>query len=352
MRGNRPEELPDDFWIPIPLETNNITAYSPFLIPQDHLGSPFLFYSMAAFMFVLWVAGVTVNALTIACTVQYKKLRSHLNYILVNLAFANLLVASVGTFTCFVCFAFRYMILGPLGCKLEGFTAALGGMVSLWSLTMIAFERWLVICKPLGNFAFRPSHAIVCCVLTWVLGLAASAPPLFGWSRYIPEGFQCACGPDWYTTDNKFNNESFVMYLIGFHFSVPLTTMIFCYSQLLFMLKMAVKAQAESASTQKAEKEVTRMVIIMLLGFLVCYLPYFSFAIWVMNNRGQPFDLRLVTIPSAFSKASTVYNPIIYIFLNKQFRACLKKMLGMGGAEDEESSSASTATEVSKVEPA
>lgn len=60
------------------------------------------------------------------------------------------------------------------------------------------------------------------------------------------------------------------------------------------------------------------MVIVMVLGFLVCYLPYASFALWVVNNRGQPFDLRLATIPSCFSKASTVYNPVIYVLFNKQ----------------------------------
>lgn len=83
----------------------------------------------------------------------------------------------------------------------------------------------------------------------------------------------------------------------------------------------AAKAQAESVSTQKAEKEVTRMVIVMVLGFLVCYLPYAFFALWVVNNRGQPFDLRLATIPSCVTKASTVYNPVIYILLNKQVRS-------------------------------
>nr|AAY26050.1 short wavelength sensitive 2b [Ophthalmotilapia ventralis] len=351
MRGNRPTEFPDDFWIPIPLDTNNITAFSPYLVPQDHLGSPMIFYSMSAFMFFLWVAGTIINVLTIACTLQYKKLRSHLNYILVNLAVANLLVASTGSFTCFICFAFKYMFPGPIACKVEGFTATLGGMVSLWSLAVVAFERWLVVCKPLGNFAFRSSHAIACCGLTWVCGLSAALPPLFGWSRYIPEGMQCSCGPDWYTTGNKFNNETYVMFLFCFCFAVPFSTIVFCYSQLLFMLKAAVKAQAESASTQKAEKEVTRMVVIMVLGFLVCYMPYASFAVWVVNNRGQPFDLRLATIPSCFSKASTVYNPIIYILLNKQFRSCLRQMLGMGGGDDEESSSQST-TEVSKVAPA
>ncbi|XP_008291691.1 opsin-1, short-wave-sensitive 2 [Stegastes partitus] len=350
MKFRQSTELPEDFWIPIALNTNNITAFSPYLVPQDHLGSLGLFYAMSAFMFFLFVAGTAINVLTIACTVQYKKLRSHLNYILVNLAVANLLVSSVGSFTCFYCFAFRYMILGPLGCKIEGFTATIGGMVSLWSLAVIAVERWLVVCKPLGNFSFQANHALGLCALTWVFALCAAVPPLVGWSRYIPEGMQCSCGPDWYTTDNKFNNESFVLFLFCFCFSVPFTTIVFCYSQLLFMVKSAAKAQADSVSTQKAEREVTKMVIVMVLGFLVCYLPYASFALWVVNNRGQRFDLRLATIPSCLSKASTVYNPVIYILLNKQFRSCMWKMLGISSGADEESSSQST-TEVSKVEP-
>jgi len=130
MRSMKPSyaiELPEDFWSPVPLDTNNMTAFSPFLVPQDHLGSTGVFYAMSAFMFFLFVAGSSINVLTIACTVQYKKLRSHLNYILVNLAVANLLVSATGSLTCFVCFGVRYMVLGPLACKIEGFTATLGG---------------------------------------------------------------------------------------------------------------------------------------------------------------------------------------------------------------------------------
>uniref|UniRef100_A0A672Z1K4 Opsin 1 (cone pigments), short-wave-sensitive 2 n=1 Tax=Sphaeramia orbicularis TaxID=375764 RepID=A0A672Z1K4_9TELE len=337
MKHSRVMELPEDFWIPVQLDTDNITSLSPFLVPQDHLSSSGIFYAMSIYMFFIFTVGTFINALTVACTIQYKKLRSHLNYILVNLAFSNLLVS--------------YFIFGPMVCKIEGFLVTLGGMVSLWSLAVIAFERWLVICKPLGNFIFKPDHALGCCVCTWIIALIASAPPLCGWSRYIPEGLQCSCGPDWYTTNNKYNNESYVMFLFCFCFAVPLST-IFCSSVLLWFLQQAARAQAESASTQKAEKEVTRMVVVMVLGFLVCWLPYASFALWIVNNRGQSFDLRFATIPSVFSKSSAVYNPVIYILLNKQFRSCMKKMLGMSGGDDDESSASQSVTEVSKVGPA
>ncbi|XP_028853643.1 opsin-1, short-wave-sensitive 2 [Denticeps clupeoides] len=347
-------EFHEDFHIPIPLDTNNITALSPFLVPQDHLGDTGLFYFMGAYMILLTIVGTAINGLTIVCTIQYKKLRSHLNYILVNLAVANLLVTSFGSSICGISFFYKYFIFGPLGCKMEGFTASVGGMVSLWSLAVVAVERYLVICKPVGNFSFKSHHALFGCAITWVFAMVAAVPPLVGWSRYIPEGFQCSCSPDWYTTGNKYNNETYTMFLFCFCFGVPFTTIVFCYGQLLFTMKAAAKAQADSASTQKAEREVTKMVIVMVLGFMVCWFPYAGFALWIISNRGQAFDLRLATIPSVLSKSSTVYNPVIYILMNKQFRSCMMQLVFCGKSPfgDDEESSTSQVTQVSSVGPA
>ncbi|XP_043935953.1 blue-sensitive opsin-like [Protopterus annectens] len=346
------EVLPEDFYIPVSLSTTNITALSPFLVPQTHLGSPSLFMVLAVFMFFLIVTGLPINMLTIICTFKYKKLRSHLNYILVNLAVSNLIVVGIGSTTAFYSFSQRYFKLGAMACKIEGFAATLGGMVSLWSLAVVAFERFLVICKPIGNFTFRGTHAIIGCIVTWVFGLAASTPPFFGWSRYIPEGLQCSCGPDWYTTNNKWNNESYVLFLFCFCFGFPFSVILFSYTRLLMTLRAVAKQQEQSVSTQKAEREVTKMVIVMVLGFLVCWLPYASFALWVVSHRGESFDLALASVPSVFSKASTVYNPMIYVFMNKQFRSCMLKLIFCGKSpfgDDDDISSASQSTQVASV---
>lgn len=122
-----PQDLPEDFYIPMALDAPNLTALSPFAVPQTHLGSPGVFRGMAAFMFVLIALGAPINALTIFCTARYKKLRSHLNYILVNLAVSNLLVICVGSTTAFYSFSQMYFALGPTACKIEGFAATLGG---------------------------------------------------------------------------------------------------------------------------------------------------------------------------------------------------------------------------------
>lgn len=58
------------------------------------------------------------------------------------------------------------------------------GEIALWSLVVLAIERYIVVCKPMTNFRFEEKHAIVGLALTWVMALTCAAPPLFGWSRY------------------------------------------------------------------------------------------------------------------------------------------------------------------------
>ncbi|KAM6288921.1 blue-sensitive opsin-like [Aegotheles albertisi] len=350
-----PHPLPDDFHVPPGLDVANATALSPFLVPQTHLGSPALFRAMATFMVLLVALGVPLNGLTVLCTLRFPKLRSHLNYILVNLAMANLLVATVGSTTAAYSFARMFFVLGPTACKVEGFSATLGGMVSLWSLAVVAFERYLVVCKPLGSFTFRGSHALLGCAATWAFGLVAALPPLFGWSRYIPEGLQCSCGPDWYTVGGRWHNESYVLFLFCFCFGVPLAIIGLSYGRLLLTLRAVARQQEHSASTQQAEREVSRMVVVMVGGFLLCWGPYATFALWVVTHRGAPLAPAAASIPAVFSKASTICNPIIYGVMNRQFRGCLLRLLlcGRHRADGDDTSGASQGTtQVSSVSPA
>lgn len=83
----------------------------------------------------------------------------------------------------------------------------------------------------------------------------------------------------------------------------------------------AAAQQQESATTQKAEKEVTRMVIIMVISFLICWLPYASVAFYIFTNQGSDFGPIFMTIPAFFAKSSAIYNPVIYIVMNKQVTA-------------------------------
>lgn len=63
---------------------------------------------------------------------------------------------------------------------------------------------------------------------------------------------------------------------------------------------------------------MTRMVVIMVIAFLICWVPYASVAFYIFTNQGSDFGPIFMTIPAFFAKSSAIYNPVIYIVMNKQ----------------------------------
>lgn len=76
--------------------------------------------------------------------------------------------------------------------------------------------------------------------------------------------------------------------------------------------------QKESESTQKAEREVSRMVVVMIVAYCVCWGPYTFFACFAAANPGYAFHPLAAAMPAYFAKSATIYNPIIYVFMNRQ----------------------------------
>ncbi|NXU31163.1 OPSP protein, partial [Thalassarche chlororhynchos] len=298
----------------------------PFDGPQwPHQAPRGLYLGVAALMGIVVVSASVVIGLVIVVSVRYKKLRSPLNYILVNLAVADLLVTLCGSSISFSNNINGFFVLGKQMCELEGFMVSLTGIVGLWSLAILAFERYLVVCRPLGDFRFQPQHAVSGCAFTWSWSLLWTTPPLLGWSSYVPEGLRTSCGPNWYTGGS--NNSSDILALFVTCFVMPLSLILFSYTNLLMTLRAAAAQQQESDTTQQAEREVTRMVIAMVMAFLICWLPYTTFALVVATNRDIAIQPALASLPFYFSKTATVYNPIIYVFMNKEFQSCLLKMV-------------------------
>lgn len=80
----------------------------------------------------------------------------------------------------------------------------------------------------------------------------------------------------------------------------------------------AAALQQESETTHRAEREVTRMVVVMVIAFLVCWVPYATVAWYIFANQGAEFGPVFMTAPAFFAKSSALYNPVIYILLNRQ----------------------------------
>lgn len=60
------------------------------------------------------------------------------------------------------------------------------------------------------------------------------------------------------------------------------------------------------------------MVVMMVLAFLVSWLPYATLALTVVFNPDVQMSSLVKVVPIYMAKSSTFYNPMIYIYMNKQ----------------------------------
>ncbi|XP_070695544.1 parapinopsin a [Pempheris klunzingeri] len=274
---------------------------------------------LAVIMGVFSVAGIILNVLVIVVTVRHRQLRQPLSYALVNLAICDLGCAVFGGLPTTVTSAMGYFSLGRVGCMLEGFAVSFFGIASLCTTGVISVERYIVVCHPVGGALFQTRHAVAGVVLSWAWSFVWNTPPLFGWGSYELEGVKVSCAPNWYSRD--VGNMSYIITYFFVCFAVPFSIILASYLRLLWTLRQVTKMKvSEAGSTNRVEMQVARMVVVMVLAFLVTWLPYAAMALAVTIDSSIYFDPLIATIPVYLAKSSTVYNPIIYIFMNRQFR--------------------------------
>lgn len=82
-----------------------------------------------------------------------------------------------------------------------------------------------------------------------------------------------------------------------------------------------------SVVNRRREQRVLVMVITMVVCYLVCWLPYGVTALLATFGPQDLLTPEASITPSLLAKFSTVINPFIYIFMNKQVRSsrpCVK----------------------------
>ncbi|TDH14587.1 hypothetical protein EPR50_G00043930 [Perca flavescens] len=332
--------------------TNSNNTKGPFEGPNYHIAPRWIYNLTTMWMCMVVVVSTFTNGLVLVATAKFKKLRHPLNWIIVNLAFADIVETLIASNISICNQFFGYFILGHPMCMFEGFTVATCGIAGLWSLTVISFERWIIVCKPFGNVKFDGKMAAAGIVFCWVFSAACMAPPLFGWSRYWPHGLKTSCGPDVQNGNAlpELNIQSYTLFLMITCCFIPLGIIIVCYLAVFMAIHSVAMQQKESESTQKAEKEVSRMVVVMIFAFCFCWGPYTFYVCFGAANPGYAFHPLAAALPAYFAKSATIWNPLIYAFMNRQFRTCIMQLLGKQG--DDGSEVSTSKTEVSSVAPA
>ncbi|XP_020508054.1 vertebrate ancient opsin-like [Labrus bergylta] len=267
--------------------------------------------------------GLLNNLLVLVLFCRFKMLRSPINLLLINISISDLLVCVLGTPFSFAASTQGRWLIGEAGCVWYGFANSLFGIVSLISLAVLSYERYSTMMTPTEADSSNYCKISLGITLSWVYSLIWTMPPLFGWSSYGLEGPGTTCSVDW--SAKTANNISYIICLFVFCLIVPFVVIVFSYGKLLCAIRQVSGINA--SMSKKREQRVLFMVVIMVICYLLCWLPYGIMSL--LATFGPP---GLVTpeasiIPSVLAKTSTVINPVIYVFMNKQFYRCFQALL-------------------------
>uniref|UniRef100_A0A8C5RMN1 Opsin-3 n=1 Tax=Laticauda laticaudata TaxID=8630 RepID=A0A8C5RMN1_LATLA len=279
-------------------------------------GTPFsasTYPLLALLIAVIGFVGLCNNVLVLGLYLKFKRLRTPANLFLVNISLSDLLVSFFGLSFTFLSCLRNGWARDEAGCVWDGFSNSLFGIVSLMTLTVLAYERYIrVVHARVIDFSWS-WRAIT---YIWLYSLAWTGAPLLGWNHYTLELHGLGCSVDW--SSREPSDTSFVLFFFFGCLVVPLGIVVFCYGHILHAL---------APRLFQYETKVAKMCFLMITTFLICWMPYAVVSLLIAYGYGHLITPTVAIIPSFFAKSNIAYNPIIFFFMNRKFRQCLMQLV-------------------------
>nr|QWV42633.1 long wavelength sensitive opsin 1 [Trichodes sinae] len=283
---------------------------------------------------ILGVVSVAGNGMVIYIFSSTKTLRTPSNFLVMNLALSDFLMMATMSAPMVINCYYETWVLGPLFCELYGLFGSLFGCGSIWSMTFIALDRYNVIVKGLSAKPLTKKGVMVWILLIWLMSIAWTIAPMFGWNRYVPEGNMTACGTD-YLSKSWFS-RSYILVYSCFVYFLPLAIIIYSYWFIVQAVaaheksmreqakKMNVASLRSSDSAQKsAECKLAKVALMTIALWFFAWTPYL-----VTNYTGVFESAKISPLAtiwcSLFAKANAVYNPIVYGISHPKYRQALQ----------------------------
>ncbi|XP_043084222.1 parietopsin isoform X3 [Puntigrus tetrazona] len=304
--------------------TDMATTAQPAIFPR--VGYSILSY----LMFINTILSVFNNLLVIAVMLKNLHFLNAMNVIILSLAVSDLMIATCGSAIVTVTNYQGSFFLGDAFCVFQGFAVNYFGLVSLCTLTLLAYERYNVVCKPRAGFKLNVGRSCQGLLWVWLYCLFWAVAPLLGWSSYGPEGVQTSCSLSW--EERSWSNYSYLIFYTLMCFILPTAVIVYCYSNVLVSMRKinrSIELQGGKNCLEDNEHAV-RMVLAMIIAFFVCWLPYTAISVVVVVDPEIYIPPLVATMPMYFAKTSPVYNPIIYFLTNKRFRESSLEILSCG----------------------
>ncbi|XP_008286347.1 opioid receptor, delta 1b [Stegastes partitus] len=274
---------------------------------------------------LICVVGLLGNVLVMYGVVRYTKMKTATNIYIFNLALADALATSTLPFQ-----SAKYLMntwpFGELLCKVVMAIDYYNMFTSIFTLTMMSVDRYIAVCHPVKALDFRtPTKAKLINVCIWILSSAVGVPVMIMAVTRVTSKGNTACGlrfpkPDWY-----WDTVTKICVFI-FAFVVPVLVITICYGLMILRLK-SVRLLSGSKEKDRNLRRITRMVLVVVAAFIVCWTPIHIFIIVKTMVNIDHKNLLVVAcwhLCIALGYTNSSLNPVLYAFLDENFKRCFR----------------------------
>ncbi|XP_068699054.1 melatonin receptor type 1C-like [Montipora capricornis] len=285
---------------------------------------------ICAFIVVSAFLGNTVLCLSLYKT---KGFQTSQNYYITCLAVTDLLYGAL-------CMSFSLgalvrgkWVFGDALCQSQGSLIFISVNVSLFTMTLIAINRYFKICRPIHAHRklYNRRNITLSVVLTWVVSIALVLV-LFSFTnqpfRFHPGKFNCFF--------DFIHGHGVRLYMIIAYCVVCVTifpVITFCY------LKVYRKVREHFAEIAKSElmpddarlfikeAKITKMLFITVVAFLACWTPSVCLDLFEAIHGAYSLPRQVYYWQVITFSCSSAINPVIYGFMRKELRLAYKNIL-------------------------
>ncbi|XP_060115391.1 motilin receptor [Heteronotia binoei] len=279
----------------------------------------------------LLVLGVVGNVLTVMVMGRCRELRNTTSLYLGSLAVSDLLLLLLGLpLDLYRLWRSRPWVLGSVMCSVWHWSSEACAYCSVLHLTALTAERYLAICFPLRAKVLVTRRRVkALLVVLWAVALLSAAPFLFlvGVRQAGNVSFSRECGPTAHARQSGL--LSTMLWITTCYFVLPVLCLYVLYSFIIRELLHSKKAHLSGAS-HRSHQQTVRMLVVLVLAFVICWLPFHIGRIIYINSR----DSKMMHFSQYFNifalqlfYLSASINPILYNLISKRYRAAAYKLL-------------------------
>ncbi|XP_063963760.1 neuropeptide Y receptor type 2-like [Lytechinus pictus] len=280
---------------------------------------------------IIVILGVFGNVLVCLVVIRRPKMRTVINIFICNLAISDLIYAVLGfpmNITAYLSFVW---VLPSFLCKVSVYVPAVMSFVSTLTLSAIAVDRFCLVVYPLLK-PINKTRCYIALAIIWLMSTSLTLPiPIFtdiaDLSIYFGQKF-VLCQETWpWAIRHDRKRYSTAMFLIQFFY--PLLLVSIAHTCISIKLSRNVRPGMRGRDSEVREnhrrQRMNRMLSAVVIVFVVCWSPLNIFLL--LHEFKVSIPCLWMMISQLIAGSSIIMNPILYAWLNDNFRKEFHRLL-------------------------